>query len=284
MSRAGRTTPARVRKVRAESVVEEDDVLATEEPMEIRVVTSEDGEPRERSLSVTMRTPGNDFELAVGFLFGEGLMRSNRDVDRVVYCTSPILEQEYNVVSVHLRDGVRIDPHRLERHFYTTSSCGVCGKTSLEAVRVAASYAIPADRPRVRRDVIERLPERLRGDQEVFRATGGLHAAGLFDAGGRLECLREDVGRHNAVDKVVGQAVLAGRVPLSDRVLVVSGRASFEIVQKAAVAGIPVVVAVGAPSSLARELAKTFRMTLVGFARGETFNIYEGADRILGRR
>jgi FdhD protein len=283
MSRAGRTTAVRVRKVRAAAVIEEDDVLATEEPMEIRVVTTEDGEPRERSLSVTMRTPGNDFDLAIGFLFGEGLLRSNRDVDRVVYCTSPILEQEYNVVSVHLREGVTIDPHRLERHFYTTSACGVCGKTSLDAVRVAASYAIPRGRPRVPRAVIEALPDRLGGGQEVFRRTGGLHAAGLFDPEGRVESLREDVGRHNAVDKVVGQMVLAGRVPLSERILVVSGRASFEILQKAAVAGVPFVVAVGAPSNLALELAKEFGMTLVGFARGASFNVYAGADRVVDR-
>ena len=283
MTRAGRVTPVRVRRMRAERTVEEDDVLATEEPMEIRVVSLEDGQEASRSLSVTMRTPGDDFELAVGFLFGEGLLRSRRDVDRVVYCETPIAEQEYNVVSVVLRDGATIDSHRLERHFYTTSSCGVCGKTSLDAVRVQGAYDIPRDRPRVRREVVAGLPDRLGGGQEVFRETGGLHAAGLFDANGRLEALREDVGRHNAVDKVVGHRVLSGRVPLSDQILTVSGRASFEILQKAAVAGIPFVVAVGAPSNLALDLAKEFGMTLVGFARGDAFNVYTGGHRIVER-
>jgi FdhD protein len=282
MSRAaGRTTPARVRRVRADRVDEAADVLATEEPMEIRVVAVEGSDEVERSLSVTMRTPGNDFELAVGFLYGEGILRGKSDLDRVAYCTSPDVAQEYNIVSVVLRDGVRLDAAKLERHFYTTSSCGVCGKTSLDAVRSLAPAPIPPDGLTVRRSVIPSLPDRLRERQEVFSATGGLHAAGLFDADGRLDAVREDVGRHNAVDKVVGAMVLAGHVPLHDRLLAVSGRASFEIVQKAAVAGLPIVVAVGAPSSLAVDLAKAFGMTLVGFARGTGFNVYAGSHRIV---
>jgi FdhD protein len=270
-----------VRRVRPDGTTDEDDVLATEEPMEIRVVSTHGAEEVERSLSVTMRTPGNDFELAVGFLYGEGILRGKSDLERVAYCTSPHVEQEYNIVSVVLREGVALDASRLERHFYTTSSCGVCGKTSLEAVRSIAPARVPADGPAVRRAVIASLPDRLRERQEIFTATGGLHAAGLFDADGRLESLREDVGRHNAVDKVVGAMVLAGRVPLHDRILAVSGRASFEIVQKAAVAGIPVVVAVGAPSNLAVDLAAGFGMTLVGFARGTSFNVYAGGHRVI---
>lgn len=281
MTRAGRTTRTSVRKVRAGRVREEEDVLATEEPMEIRLVTLEGGEEVERSLSVTMRTPGNDFELTVGFLYAEGILGGRQDIDRVAYCTDPRIEQEYNVVSVHLREGVSYDPAKLERHFYTTSSCGVCGKTSLEAVRVRTRVEIPQGRPRVRREVVASLPDRLREGQEIFAATGGLHAAGLFDPDGGLESIREDVGRHNAVDKLVGEMVLEGRVPLHGSILAVSGRASFEIMQKAAVAGIPIVVAVGAPSNLAVDLAREFGMTLVGFARGDTFNVYAGPERIV---
>lgn len=281
MTRAGRTTRTGVRKVRPGRVVEEEDVLATEEPMEIRVRALEGGEEVERSLSVTMRTPGNDFELAVGFLFGEGILRGKQDIDRVVYCTDPGIDQEYNVVSVHLREGVSYNLSLLERHFYTTSSCGVCGKTSLEAVRVKTAVDIPADRPKARRVAVASLPDRLRKGQDIFAETGGLHAAGLFDADGTIESVREDVGRHNAVDKLVGQMVLAGRASLHDSILAVSGRASFEIMQKAAVAGIPFVVAVGAPSNLAVEIAREFGMTLVGFARGETFNVYAGPHRIV---
>ena len=245
------------------------------------MVTVEDGRETERPLSITMRTPGNDFELAVGFLFGEGLVRGRADLDRVVYCATSVVEQEYNVVSVILREGVSYDPTRLERHVYTTSACGVCGKTSLDAVRVQTSSEIPRDRPRVRSRVVAGLPDRLRAGQEIFAETGGLHAAGLFDAAGGLHGLREDVGRHNAVDKLVGSQVFEGRVPLNDSILGVSGRASFEILQKAAVAGIPFVVAVGAPSNLAVDLAKEFGMTLVGFARGEAFNVYSGGHRII---
>src|SRR5439155_554462 len=188
-------------------------------------------------LSVTMRTPGNDFELAAGFLLTEGIAVRKRDIVRIEYCTDPGIAQEYNIVSAVLRPDVAFHADVLSRHFYMTSSCGVCGKTSLEAVRVAARHPIPPGGLRVDPETISSMPERLRQDQALFSETGGLHAAGLFDAHGKLLSLREDVGRHNAVDKVIGEAFLADRVPLSDRILAVSGRASFEIMQKSAVAG-----------------------------------------------
>ena len=281
MKRPGPTTRAKVWKVRGHESAEESDILAVEEPMEIRLETGGKGHRTMTSVSVTMRTPGNDFELAAGFLLTEGIVARKRDLVRIEYCTDPGIAQEYNIVSAVLRPDVEFQADRLSRHFYMTSSCGVCGKTSLEAVRVAAHYPIPAGRPQVDRETITSIPERLREDQAIFSETGGLHAAGLFDNDGRLLGLREDVGRHNAVDKIIGEAFLAGRVPLSDYLLGVSGRASFEILQKAAVAGIPIVVAVGAPSSLALTIAEEFGMTLVGFARGTRFNVYAGRERIV---
>ncbi len=278
--RPGKVSEVRVTKVRGGKMVEEEDVLASEEPMEIRLVTILDGTENSRSLSVTMRTPGNDFELAAGFLFTEGIIRHRGDIERIVYCTDTGVEQEYNVVSVHLKPHVRFDPALVERNFYTTSSCGVCGKASIEAVRVRGISAMTDEGPGVAPGLIAALPDRLRQEQHVFARTGGLHAAGLFDTEGKLLGLREDVGRHNAVDKLIGQQLLAGHLPLHGRILMVSGRASFEIVQKAAVAGIPFVVAVGAPSNLAVEVAKEFGMTLVGFAHGENFNVYTGVHRL----
>ena len=280
MNRPGPTTRAKVWKIRSDLAMEETDVIAAEEPMEIRVETGEKNDRTSTSLSVTMRTPGNDFELAAGFLLTEGIVDRKRDIVRLEYCTDPGIAQEYNIVSAVLRPDVAFHADVLSRHFYMTSSCGVCGKTSLKAVRVAARHPIPPGSPRVNRETISSMPERLRDDQALFSETGGLHAAGLFDTHGRLLGLREDVGRHNAVDKVIGEAFLADRVPLSERTLAVSGRASFEIMQKAAVAGIPIVVAVGAPSSLAISLADEFGMTLVGFARGGRFNVYAGRERV----
>jgi len=280
VKRPGPTTRATVWKVRGERASDETDVLAAEEPMEIRVETGTTGERATTSLSVTMRTPGHDFELAAGFLLTEGIVAYKRDIVRIEYCTDPGIVQEYNIVSAALRPEVAFRADRLSRHFYMTSSCGVCGKTSLEAVRVAARHPIRSGVPRIDPDAVRSIPERLREEQALFSETGGLHAAGLFDARGNLQSVREDVGRHNAVDKVIGEAFLADRVPLSDHILAVSGRSSFEIMQKAAVAGIPIVVAVGAPSSLAVTLADEFGMTLVGFARGERFNVYAGRERI----
>lgn len=280
MNRAGPTTTAKVWKVQAGRPKQESDRLAAEEPLEIRVESGDKGHRMTTSLSVTMRTPGNDFELAAGFLFTEGILRRKRDVARIEYCTDAGVPQEYNIVSAVLRPDVEFLADRLSRHFYMTSSCGVCGKTSLEAVRVVAHHPIPPDRPMLSAATISGMPERLRERQALFSETGGLHAAGLFDEAGKLLSLKEDVGRHNAVDKVIGAQFLGNLVPLSDRALAVSGRASFEIMQKAAVAGIPFVVAVGAPSSLAVTLANEFGMTLVGFARGNRFNVYTGKDRV----
>jgi len=249
------------------------DLLAAEGPLEIRLGCGE-GPAGERAVSVTMRTPGHDPDLAVGFLFAEGIVTAPDQVLAVHACKSG------NVVRVRLRAGVDVNLARLERHFCATSSCGVCGKSSLEGVRVAA-HARPVDgRPLVEPTVIQRLPETLRAAQVVFDRTGGLHAAALFDAAGNLLSLSEDVGRHNAVDKLIGAQFLAGRTPLSEDVMLVSGRASFELVQKAAVAGLPVLAAVGAPSSLAVDLAREHGLTLIGFVRADGFNVYTGAGRV----
>ncbi len=250
------------------------DRLATEEPMEIRA----EGPGQEPvSVAVTMRTPGSDFELAVGFLFTEGLIRTRDDVRAVSYCEDLADdEQHYNVVTVNL--AWPFDRALLTRNFYAGSSCGICGKASLDHVEVACTAVTPG--PTVSRGVIEALPGALRGAQRVFEETGGLHAAGLFTSDGSLLLLREDVGRHNAVDKIVGEAFLGGALPLAERILLVSGRASFEIVQKAAVAGIPIVAAVSAPSSLAVDLAERMGQTVVGFLRDGRFNVYSSPERI----
>ncbi len=250
------------------------DRLATEEPMEIRV---EGPGMEQRNVAVTMRTPGNDFELAVGFLHTEGIIAGQADVATVRYCAVPREEQHYNVVSVAVTRPLDVFP---ERNFYATSSCGVCGKASLEAIEVRCAPV--ADGLETTAEAIIGMPDALRARQKVFERTGGLHAAALFDAEGELIDVREDVGRHNAVDKLVGSELLAGRLPLSDRVMMVSGRTSFEIVQKAATAGIPVVCAVSAPSSLAVEAARSFGITLIGFLRGTRFNVYTRPDRIEG--
>jgi FdhD protein len=252
---------------------ERPDTVATEEPMEIRV-----GGPGQeaRAVAVTMRTPGGDYELAAGFLFTEGLIAPG-EIQRVAYCDDlGDDKQRYNVVTITLDRP--FDHDRLHRNFYATSSCGICGKAALEDVEVrcapvAAGTQVPAS-------VLVSLPDALRAKQRVFDRTGGMHAAGLFTPAGEMIALREDVGRHNAVDKVIGEQLLAGRVPLADHVLQVSGRASFEIVQKAAVAGIPVVSAVSAPSSLAVAAAERFGMTLVGFVRDGRCNVYAHPERV----
>jgi len=250
------------------------DTLTVEEPLEIRV----GGKP----LSVTMRTPGDDFDLAAGFLTGEGVIRSAVDLGSIRYCAGATVDggNTYNVLDVALAPGVAPPDPSVERNFYTTSSCGLCGKASLDAVRTKSRWAVAADPLRTDPATLAGLPGELRAAQRIFDRTGGLHAAGLFDAAGTLLCLREDVGRHNAVDKVVGWAVRAGRLPLSGTALMVSGRASFELVQKAVMAGIPLLAAVSAPSSLAVDLAGEMGLTLVGFLRGTSMNVYSRPDRL----
>jgi len=256
------------------------DWVATEEPMEIRLLYHTSTGMERLSVSITMRTPGHDFELAAGFLFSEGILKRDEDVETMAYCVEDAGEQRYNVVNVQLRRGVSFDPQRLARHFYTTSSCGVCGKASLEALEIQHGRALPLGTS-VSARVVQALPERLQEEQPLFAQTGGLHGAGLFDVEGHLLCLREDVGRHNAVDKVVGHTLLSGKRTSGACVLMLSGRASFELLQKALVARIPVVAAVGAPSSLAVTLARTFNVTLLGFVDHHRFNVYSGAERLI---
>ncbi|HEY5312677.1 MAG TPA: formate dehydrogenase accessory sulfurtransferase FdhD [Pirellulales bacterium] len=259
------------------------DLLAVEEPLEIRLVFRRDGRRQQKSISITMRTPGADFELACGFLLTEGIIRGPADVAGVRHCGPPVGPLKLrNVVRVELGPEVPVDFERLERHFYTSSSCGVCGKTSIAALTVAGVTPLAAGEPRVPAEIFHRLPDELRRSQDVFDQTGGLHAAALFETDGRLVALREDVGRHNAVDKLIGSELLAGRLPLERQILLVSGRASFELVQKALVARIPIMAAVGAPSSLAVELAAQYGLTLLGFLRSGRFNLYCGGERVIG--
>jgi FdhD protein len=257
------------------------DSLAVEEPLEIRLGFIENGKTTQKSISITMRTPGDDFELAAGFLFTEGIVKSTRQIDKIQHCGVPGRGSNLqNTVRVDLRSDVTIDFKRLERHFYTSSSCGVCGKTSIEALQTGARKLKEFDGILFSPETIHRLPETLRNAQNVFDRTGGLHASALFNVAGEMDSLREDVGRHNAVDKLIGSQFLAGKTPAADKLLMVSGRASFELVQKALMAGIPILAAVGAPSSLAVELAREYGMTLLGFVRDNRFNIYAGAERI----
>jgi FdhD protein len=262
-----------VRTVDGDSAREKSDRLVTEEPMEVRLHgPGQEPEP----LAVTMRTPGHDFELAVGFCLTEGVIQSVADVATVAYCLPEDGVQRYNVVTIRLRRSVDLAAH--QRAFAANASCGLCGKSTLEQVEIACGEMGPG--PGVGRSVLVTLPERLRQAQAVFDATGGLHAAACFGVDGQLTSLREDVGRHNAVDKVVGHAGLEGRLPLADQLLLVSGRMSFEIVQKAAMAGIPILCAVSAPSSLAVEAAERLGQTVVGFLRGDRFNVYSHPERV----
>ncbi|MDX8149739.1 formate dehydrogenase accessory sulfurtransferase FdhD [Lentzea sp. BCCO 10_0061] len=250
------------------------DALAAEEPMELRV--------NGKALAVTMRTPGHDVELAHGFLLSEGVIGSSEDISIARFCegTGPDGMNTYNVLDVALAEGVPPPDTGVERNFYTTSSCGVCGKGALDAVKLKTRYSPALDEVKVTPEALTGFPDALRERQKVFESTGGLHAAGLF-VDGELLVVREDVGRHNAVDKVLGWAVLQNLVPLRGAVLMVSGRASFELVQKAAMSGIPVLAAVSAPSSLAVELAEEQGMTLIGFLRGDSMNVYTGGERVV---
>lgn len=255
----------------AENFIPERDFLAVEEPLEIRLEFA----GKQHSLSITMRTPGADFDLASGFLLTEGIIDRFDQISKIEHC-----DAQKNIVNVELASDVKIDFQRLQRHFYTSSSCGVCGKTSIEALQINACPDLSQNPTTIDASLIHSLPEKLREAQIVFSTTGGLHAAALFDRLGHLILLREDVGRHNAVDKLIGAQFRAGKFPLSENLLLVSGRASFELVQKALMAGAPILAAVGAPSSLAVELAENFGMTLMGFVRDQRFNIYCGAGRI----
>jgi FdhD protein len=247
------------------------DYLAVEEPLEIRI--------EQNSLSVTMRTPGNDLELAAGFLFTEGIVKRREQIAKLELDQNARGASRGNVVQVGLAAGTSVDLEGMRRHFFSTSSCGICGKASIDSVR-SRSLHPPHGKFRVAGEVLISLPDSLRTSQAVFGRTGGLHAAALVEAHGETLVLREDIGRHNAVDKVIGWALLEGRIPLADSILFVSGRGGFEIVQKAIVAGVPVVASVSAPSSLAVRLARELRLTLVGFLRGQRFVIYAGEERI----
>ncbi len=270
-----------IRRVGEKTRREIDDVVATEEPLEIRLgFDAPSGGRDERSISITMRTPGNDDELARGFLFSEGIVKSSSDIELIRPCGPPAENGLINVIRVELARGVQVDLDRLVRHFYTSSSCGVCGKASLEAVAVQGRFDISKSSFSIAEETLGGLPDKLLAGQSIFERTGGLHASGLFDVNGRIIAVREDVGRHNALDKLIGSRLEVGAIPLDEQGIVVSGRASFELMQKAMVAGCPLVAAVGAPSSLAVELAQEFGMTLVGFLRRDRFNIYSYPERV----
>ena len=255
------------------------DDLAVEEPVEFRIVAEENGRPVRHSIAITMRTPGNDFELAAGFLFSEGVVAHKQAIQDIRHCGDATEASRANIVNVLLAPGTPFDPSKFTRNVYTTSSCGVCGKTSLEMLRAVRPSPLEGNFVLDRAFFLD-LPEKLDRSQDLFPRTGGLHATALFDIKGTLLRIHEDVGRHNAMDKVIGGLFLDGLLPASETVAMVSGRASFELVQKAILAGIPVLAAVGAPSSLAVEMAREFRMTLIGFLRDGRFNIYAGEERV----
>lgn len=259
------------------------DAVAVEEPLEIRLGYDTPDGRASRSISITMRTPGNDRELSAGFLYTEAIVRSRNDIASIETCGPPAPDSgNHNVIRVELAPDVEVDLGRLQRHFYTTSSCGVCGKTSLEALHVSGHGVMEIGDAIFTEDVLRCMPDRLRKLQKTFDQTGGLHAAGAFVSDGEILVSMEDVGRHNAVDKVIGHLLLEDQLPGDHLGMMVSGRASFELMQKTLVAGIPLLAAVSAPSSLAVQLARDFNMTLVGFLRGDTFNIYSGEERIHG--
>lgn len=277
-----KVAPVQVYRWEDQAARETPDLLVVEEPLEIRVGYGPADQRQQRSVSITMRTPGHDLELAVGFLYAEGILQQRSDLVSVDYCANVEREEEVgNVVKAEIAPGVEMDLGRLERHFYTTSSCGVCGKASLEAVAVQSCPVLRPDAPQVPAALLTTLPQRARAAQTVFRHTGGIHAASLFSAAGEPVAIYEDVGRHNAFDKLIGARWLQGEVPLSAHIALASGRLSFELVQKTLRAGIPILVAVGAPSSLAVDLAREFGQTLVGFVRDQRLNVYTHADRIL---
>ncbi len=278
-TRPGRSVETDVLALEGEARTRKRDEVAGEEPLELRLVT--DGQTR--TLAVTMRTPGNDFELAAGFVYGENIVASRDEIAQLTYCIDPAIdpEQRYNIVNIELRSAGRPrDLARFERHFTMSSSCGVCGRAQLDSLRELGAAPIE-DAVRLEARLLYELPERMRKAQRIFAATGGLHAAALFDVHGETIAVREDIGRHNALDKLVGWALLNAHLPLCNRALVVSGRASYEILQKAVMARVPIVASVSAPSSLAVELAREFNITLAGFVRDDRANLYAAPERVV---
>jgi FdhD protein len=258
------------------------DALAIEEPLEIRLEYGPETERKVQNISVTMRTPGNDAELATGFLFTEGIIKSQTEIANAGYCFIACAENKENVIQVSLVPDATPNLHNTERNFYTTSSCGVCGKGSINAIRTVSTFTQQKnDQIAVNAELLYDLPVVLRQYQAVFADTGALHASALFNLKGGVQLVREDVGRHNALDKLIGASLNNDQLPLDNSILLLSGRASFELIQKAAMAGIQIVASVGAPSSLAVELAEEFNITLIGFLRNNRFNIYTAAHRIL---
>lgn len=270
-----------ITKVNHTAITETSDALAIEEPLEIRLEFGPKNNRQTQNISVTMRTPGNDKELALGFLFTEGIITQQKDVAQIAHSFIACAENKENTIQVSLNEDTIPNLRNTERNFYTTSSCGVCGKGSINAIRTVSVYQDQQDDNFINAVILHELPIILSKHQEVFADTGGLHASALFMPNGELLLVREDVGRHNALDKLIGAAINNNWLPLTKNILLLSGRASFELVQKAAMAGITVIAAVGAPSSLAVELANEFNITLIGFLRNERFNIYTAAHRIL---
>jgi FdhD protein len=270
--------PSKVKRINGQGASHEADLLAVEEPLEIRVGYGSETAREQITLAVTMRTPGNDFELVVGFLYSEGLIKHYGDVESMHYCTPRTETEKENIVRVELKPAVVIDFKRVQRNFYTTSSCGICGKSSIETIQQQCEKVI--DNYTVSSDVIQLLPERLQRAQTIFEHTGGLHGVAAFNLQGELLVVHEDVGRHNAFDKVLGEALIRDKIALYRSIMIVSGRASFELIQKAALGGVPMVCAIGAPSSLAVKLAQEMGITLIGFLRKDKFNIYSGEQRV----
>jgi len=270
-----------ITKVNRSTSAETSDALAIEEPLEIRLEYGSAKDRQTKSISVTMRTPGNDDELASGFLFTEGIIKDQQQINSITHRFIACAENRENVIEVSLAEGVELNLHTSERNFYTTSSCGVCGKGSITAIKTVSAFTNQENDLKIDAGVIYQLPQILQQNQRVFADTGGLHASALFTTEGEFLMLREDVGRHNALDKLIGAAMTNSGLPLSRNILLLSGRASFELVQKAAMAGISIIVAVGAPSSLAVQTAEEFNITLIGFLRDGRFNIYTAAHRVL---
>ncbi|MCG8328202.1 MAG: formate dehydrogenase accessory sulfurtransferase FdhD [Chitinophagales bacterium] len=277
----GPTSQLKITKNEKGQFLMAEDMVVVEEPLEIKLLTGPLTNRESRSLAVTMRTPGQDNELAAGFLFTEGLIGKQDDIIAIQHVGQALHpDAKDNIIQVELSPELQLDFDKLSRHFYTSSSCGVCGKTSIEMVRSTSCYYPRKQHPVISSSFLYSLPPMLRPTQSIFEFTGGIHAAALFNTKGELLLIREDVGRHNALDKLLGAALMQGMLPLREHIVLLSGRAGFELVQKALMAGVPILAAVGAPSSLAVELADDYGMTLVGFLRGERFNVYCGQERI----